>query len=317
MSVLACDVGGTRIKLGIVREGIVLALDVLPAAMVETFPRLLGAIENSFADLSRRSGVAHSDVSGVGFAYPSLIPPRTTRITGTFGKFDDAAGFDLGPWAQQTLGLPLIVDNDARAALIGEWRAGAGRGSDDLVLLSLGTGIGTAAIIEGNILRGTHGQAGCLGGHLVVRPGGRPCSCGNIGCAEAEASTAVLPELARQRPDFSKSALSREAVLDYSAVFAHAQQGDPCALGLREHSIGTWSALAVSLVHAYDPEMLILGGGILRTPEPMLSNIRAYVERHAHTPWGRVKVVPSTLGDTAALIGCEWLVRNNLPCSSE
>src|ERR1019366_9751574 len=98
--------------------------------------------------------------------------------------------------------------------LVGEWKHGAGRSSDNVVMITLGTGIGTAAIIEGKLLRGAHGQAGVLGGHSTVCYGGRACSCGNVGCAEAEASTAFLAEIARTDADFTASQLAHEPVLD-------------------------------------------------------------------------------------------------------
>src|SRR5262249_5203514 len=142
---------------------------------------------------------------------------------------------------------------------------------------TLGTGLGASAVIEGRVLRGAHGQAGILGGHLTLRYGGQPCVCGNLGCAEAEASSAVLRELAEERPEFRASALAGEATLDYAAVFRLAANGDACALRLRQHSLEVWSALAVSLIHAYDPERLILGGGIMGSGEVILPAIREYV----------------------------------------
>jgi glucokinase len=216
---------------------------------------------------------------------------------------------DLRAWARQELGLPLAIENDARMALIGEWRHGAGRGSDDVVMITLGTGLGTSAVVEGRVVRGRHGQAGCLGGHFTVRYGGRACNCGNIGCAEAEASNAFLPTIAAERPDFAGSALSREPLIDYAAVIRHAAAGDVCARALLEHSVSVWGALAVSLVHAYDPEIVILGGGIMASGDAVLPAVRDYVLKHAHTPWGKVRVVASELGDQAALVAAEWLVR--------
>jgi glucokinase len=184
---------------------------------------------------------------------------------------------------------------------------------DNLVMMTLGTGLGTGAIIEGHVLRGAHSQAGCLGGHLTVRYGGHVCSCGNLGCAEAEASTAFLAHQAKTRPDFCQSALGREPVLDFAAVFRQAAAGDSCALALRDHSLLVWSSLAVNLIHAYDPEVLILGGGIMGNAEVILTAVREHVRRHAHTPWGKVRVVASELRDQAGLVAGEWLLREQFP----
>jgi glucokinase len=256
--------------------------------------------------------LAPTDCAGIAVAFPSLIDPSSGRVLAEYGKFADAPQLDLRAWARAEFGLPLAIENDARMALIGEWRAGAGRGVDNLVMITLGTGLGTSAVIEGRVLRGVHGQAGVLGGHLTVRHGGRPCSCGNIGCAEAEASTAFLQQLAENSANWKTSSLRSVAPLDYAQVFAHAAAGDACALALRDHSIRIWSTLAVNLIHAYDPEIVILGGGIMASGEVILPAIAEYVGHHAHTPWGRVRVVASALGDQAALVAGEWLLREQL-----
>lgn len=165
------------------------------------------------------------------------------------------------------------------------------------------------------MLRGSHGQAGVLGGHTTVRYGGRACSCGNLGCAEAEASTAFLRELAEADSDFATSRLACEPILDFAAVFKHTAAGDAGALKLRDHSLGVLSTLAVNLIHAYDPAVVILGGGIMASADVILPAVSEYVRRHAHTPWGKVCVVAGELGDQAALVAGEWLMREQFPNS--
>ena len=313
MTALACDIGATRIKLGLIKEGQVLRHDMLRShsehALRERLPELADALRR----LCRAGGVALADCRGVTMSVPSLIDVASGRLLAHYGRFRDMPSLDLRGWAKAELGLPLALENDARMAAVGEWRYGAGRGCDNLVMITLGTGLGTSVVMEGRIVRGSHGQAGCLGGHLTVRYGGRPCGCGNIGCAEAEASTAFLPELAKARPDFAVSALTREPALDFAAVFRHAAQGDKCAQALRDHSLQVWSSLAVNLIHAYDPELVILGGGIMASADVILPTVCEYVLRHAHTPWGRVRVVASELGDSAALVAGEWLLEEQFP----
>lgn len=303
MAVYAIDAGGTRIKLGLVENGQVLARTVLDArsheGLAPQLPRIAEALR----------GLTESPVEGIGLAFPSLVDSATGRVTSDPGKYSDAMGLDLNAWAQREFGIPLAIENDARMATIGEWRFGAGRGFGDVVMVTLGTGIGTGVIQGGRVLRGKHGQAGCLGGHTIVRVDGRRCPCGAIGCAEAEASTAALPAIAAEDPEFSLSPLSRAIPLDYSAVFRAAEAGDPCALRLRKGSLDVWGALAVSLIHAFDPEILIFGGGILASGEAVLGPIRERVQRDAWMPLEEVRVVASERGDDAALLACEWLVR--------
>ena len=312
MITLAADFGGRRIKLGLVKDGRVLARQVLPANADQPLSTRLEAVADGLRGLCAEQRLTPADCGGVGFAYPSIVDTRRARIMDHFGKFGDASQLDLRAWAMTTLGLPLVIDNDARMALIGEWQYGAGRGCNNLGVITLGTGLGASAVIEGRVLRGVHGQAGILGGHLTVRYGGRQCVCGNLGCAEAEGSTWMLDKLAREREDFDQSPLSREPRLDYAAVFRLAATDDTCAKALRDHSLQIWSVTAVNLIHAYDPEKVVLCGGIMASADVIVPAVQAYVERCAHTPWGRVEVVPSALGDDAALLACEWLWQEEL-----
>ena len=130
---------------------------------------------------------------------------------------------------------------------------------------------------------------------MTAQIGGRPCPCGNAGCWETLASTAALPEMG-------------DRFRDYESVFSAAEMDDACAIRVRTRSLEVWGALAVSLIHAYDPEVLVIGGGIAAAGETVLRPIREEVRRHAWTPWGEVRIVPSELGHDAALVGCEWLL---------
>lgn len=316
MTTLACDLGGTRLKIGLVRHGRILAQTIKPANSKQGLAPQLPVLKAAWLQLLEQQNLSLADCVGISVSFPSLVDGATGRVLAEYGKFADAPGIDLRAWARRELGLPLAIENDARMALIGEWRFGAGRGCDNLVIVTLGTGLGVCALIEGQVLRGKHGQAGVLGGHTTVRYGGRRCHCGNLGCAEAEASTASLTELAHARPDFVASPLAREPVLDFAALFKHAAAADACAVALRDHSLQVWSALVVNLIHAYDPEIVILGGGIMASADVVLPAVRAYVARYAHTPWGKVRVVASELGDQAALIASEWLLREQLPSAA-
>src|SRR5439155_23768344 len=116
---------------------------------------------------------------------------------------------ELATWSRDTFGLRLCIENDARMALLGESYEGAARGFSDVVMMTLGTGIGGVTMIEGKLLRGKHSQAGCIGGHFPVLFSGRPCSCGGIGCAEAEASGWSLPAVVNDWPGIASSALAK------------------------------------------------------------------------------------------------------------
>jgi glucokinase len=127
-----------------------------------------------------------------------------------------------------------------------------------------------------------------MAGHSTIAWQGAKCPfCGNIGCAEQEASSAVLPRLLAHAPGYAQSALSKEAKQDYAAVFRLAREGDPCAIAVRDHSIKVWGVHAANLVLAFDPAKVIVGGGIANAPE-VIDGIRAHIHTHALTPWGKV-----------------------------
>jgi len=306
---LAADVGGSRIKLGLVRNEVVLARETLASLSHEGLAPQLPRILSAFQILCERTGVRPAEQSVISVAFPSVVDPASRRVLTAYGKYVDAPQIDLPHWAKTTLGLDLVIENDARVALVGEWRAGAGKGYDDVVIVTLGTGLGTAALMNRRLVRGKHGQAGILGGHFTVRHGGRLCTCGNRGCAEAEASTSVLQTIVRERPEFPDSLLRELDPIDYTGIFRLAREQDACAVAVRAHSIEVWAAMVVNLIHAYDPELVVVAGGIMAGAGDFFADLVKEVRTRAHTPWGRVEIVPAQLGDDAALIGCDILAR--------
>lgn len=307
--ILAADVGGTAIKLGIVEQGRVIAQSRIAVADHSHLQPLLEQMAHRWDAMLSQIGRSRDQAAGVALAFAGIVDTARCKVAATNHKFVDATQVDLAQWAQQMLGLPLRIDNDARAALIGEWRMGSGRSAHDLVMVTLGTGIGGAAIVDGQVLRASHGMAGILGGHLTVNLHGRRCTCGNIGCAEAEASTDRLRELVESTAQQQKldAPWRNNPQIDYALVFAQAEVGDPLACAVRDYSIEVWSAAAVSLIHAYGAQCVVIGGGIAHGEPQIISEIQKYVDAHAWTPWGRVQVYASLLGDQAALVGCEGL----------
>ncbi len=313
MITIAADLGGTSIKLGVVVDGKIAQQILFPAkskeGLLSQLPRIADEIQGQVASLGLDCG--RCDV--LGLAFPGLVNSVTNRVRATYGKWDDAGDIDLVAWAKARFSLPLVMENDTRLALFGEWRAGAGAGCDNLVLVTLGTGLGTAAVVEGSLLTGVHGQAGVLGGHFGTNRQGARCTCGNVGCAEAEASTSVLARIAQAQPDFANSALRRREVIDYGALFELARDGDACAGAIKKHAIGVWAQMIVNLIHAYDPERVILGGGIVAGAADFFDELKEAVLSHAHTPWGQVDIVIGALGPSAALMGLDALARQRHP----
>ncbi len=321
MAVLSIDFGGTVIKLGLIEAGQILSTMKIPAQSHRSMENRLSEVENAVKILCRDFGIAPCQCTGIAIGFPAMVDNINARILNEFGKYPGAMNVDLEAWAHKSFGLPLAIENDARLATIGEWQYGAGSGCKNLVMITLGTGIGTGVIIEGRVLRGQNGQAGCAGGHMTVNYKGPTCICGNIGCTEVEASSVTLEGWARELPNFEHSRLSSLGRIDYKAVFDLALNDDSLAQKVAEHSITIWASLAVNLIHAYDPELLILGGGIMKASDYILPRIHTHINRHVISTGAKpTRISITKLGDTAALAGGEWILneakQRNLPTTA-
>jgi glucokinase len=315
MEVIAIDFGGTRCKAGLVRGGVIRDLRVMDTPRHGSLGRMLPDLRAMIAEMTATNANTGL-VQALAWALPCIISPDGKKVTRTFGKFEDAPRLDLAAWARETMGLPLLLENDARAAALGEWTHGAGRGVENMVMVTLGTGIGTAVICEGRPLRGRNGMAGNLVGHTATHVGGSTCPCGLEGCLEAQIATWALPGIARARPDFPASPLAVEPVLDYEAIFRNAATRDPLAMHLCERAFAGWTALLVNMIHSYDPERIIIGGGIMKSGDTILPVLRERVGKQATQPGRPVEIVAAALGDAAALHGAAWLVENETPISN-
>ena len=311
MIAAVADIGGTRIKLALVADSKTIAEAECSSDPAMGLKAKLSDMAIAFSAMLHNAALSPRDCAGIGFGFPGVVDPHQKRVLTTYGKFVDAPTLDLPNWAKSEFGLPFTIESDSRAALQGERVAGAGRNCDDAVMLTLGTGLGTAAIVQGQMLYGAHLQAGILGGHVTVQVGGPQCSCGNLGCAEALASTAVLHSRFLQRDRSGSSALRKCGTVSYEDVFRLAALGDHCAMELRAEAISVWAVVIVNLIHSYDPERVIVGGGIMSGANAFFDDLVGRVHKRAHTPWGRVEIVPAQLGTRAGVIGLASFVEKH------
>jgi glucokinase len=300
---LAIDLGGTHANCAVVDDKIILAQETLHTDPQQGLKVLLPRLEDTLKSLLQKLGFSPRDCVGLAFGFCGLVDFRSSRLLSTNHKYDDAPTVDIPGWSEQSFGLPLRIENDARMTLLGEWYAGAAQGFSDIVTMTLGTGIGGAAMIGGRLLRGKHAQAGCLGGHIPVQIQGRVCTCGNIGCAEAEAAGWSLPNIVKEWPGYSQSVLSQNGHLDFKALFQAAASGDRVAKDVQSRCLNVWAADAVGLIHSFDPDILVIGGGVMNSADIIVPFVQEHVSRHAWTPWGKVQVRPAKLGTNAGLLG--------------
>lgn len=308
MKALSADIGGSHAACALVEDRKVLALERVAIPDAGSLFRILPEIAAALGRVLERGGAVRSACAGMAMSFPGIVDPDSGHIFSTpQGKFDDSSRLDLAAWCRECFGLRFRIENDARMALLGEQYAGAARGSGDIGMLTLGTGVGGAAMIGGRLLRGRHFQA-ALGGHMPASFEGKECICGNIGCVEAEASTWSLPQICRDWPGFAASSLAAAPSLDFAALFRLCQVGDKVAQEIRDRCLRVWASCAVGMIHAYDPEVLVVGGAVMQSGDQILPFLESHVNAHAWTPWGKVRLRAAELGPEAGLLGAAPLL---------
>jgi glucokinase len=194
---------------------------------------------------------------------------------------------------------------------LGEMLYGAGKQVENLLCLTLGTGIGSAVALRRRVLRGPRGVTGILGGHITVQVDGPRCTCGNIGCLEAFIGTAPLLNKAAEIYRAAHQVFPEaEGAMTPQSIFAAALSGDQVARQVVDYFTRYLRAGIVSLIHVYDPDLVVLGGGIAGSAQQIVPAVQRYIDQHT---WalarGRVRVVQAQLGDAAALVGVAALAR--------
>lgn len=312
LTALAIDLGGSHAGCALVRGGSIVASRSVAADGASGLGGLLPPIAETLFELLRSAQIDRAACSAVVLGFCGIVSAREKRVLATNAKFDDATRLDLPGWSEQTFGLPFLLENDARLALLGEHRFGAARGAQDAVMITLGSGIGGAALLDGRLLQSKHGLAGTIGGHLPVVLDGRLCSCGNRGCAESEGSTSFLREIYLAQPGSADGMLGNRKILGFSELFEAVEAGDKPAIAALDRCLRVWSALTVALIHAYDPEVVVFGGSVMKRAGRILPVLQEYVKAHAWTPGRTVPLRSAELGSDAALLGAIPLMESSL-----
>jgi glucokinase len=307
--ILGIDIGGNQIRAGMVdEEGAILASRTIPTpADLDTF---LPSLQEAIRWLVETTGLP----SGVGVGCKGRIDPDTTHIESLRGPLHFLQGLRIVDIVGLPLEVPVFADNDARVALSGEIVWGAARGHENVLMLTLGNGVGGAAMVNGRLLRGHAGVAGNMG-HLTVNPHGAICSCGNRGCLETVFSAraieadawaavhrgcdSVLTQLFREQPQLASC----------RTVFQAAREGDALAVAIVSRAIYKLGAALAGLLHIFDPEVVILGGQVADAGTDLLVPLQEEVWSRSRGLLGRdVPIVEQQVADKSGIIGAAGLV---------
>ena len=312
--VIGVDMGGTKLLAGAVDEGLSVHRRVQRGVTGLDQTTLLETVVDAVQEVRDSAG---AEVEAVGFGIPCLIDHTTGRaLLAVNLQLEDV---DFGEVMAERLGLPVFVDNDANVAMLAEHQAGAAQGAEHAVLLTIGTGIGGGLILGGELYRGSIGTGAELG-HVVIEMDGPRCqgNCPNRGCVEALASGTALARvalrIAREHPDSGLGlALADGRELLGPLVTELAHDGDDAAIeALR--LIGSRLGVAIaSFVNIFNPEVVVIGGGVIAAGELLLGPARAQVAERALPPnRDKVKIVAARFGVEAGMVGGAALALNGL-----
>lgn len=307
---IGIDVGGTNLKAGLVDEqGAILAVERMPLGTFrgpEPFAQTLAELAKA---VLRKGGAEPGDIAYVGMGIPGAVEGGDILYTCNIPMRD----VPLSGLFRRHLDLPVLLGNDADCAAVGEWACGAGRGTRDFVIITLGTGVGGGFILNGKLYAGG-GMVGEVG-HMVIERDGVPCNCGRRGCWEAYASASALVRETREamaaHPDSLLHTVAEElGGVEGRTVFMAAERGDAVAQEVCREYVGYLATGVTNLVNILQPEVLAVGGGVAGAPDALLMEpLRRLVEtecypRHADK---LPRILRAELGNDAGIIGAALL----------
>ncbi|MGF2617071.1 ROK family glucokinase [Rossellomorea vietnamensis] len=313
------DLGGTTTKIAFISfYGEIVHKWEIPTDTSENGKNIIVDIAKSIDQHLDELGETKSKLRGAGMGAPGPVDMDNGIIY---------EAVNLG-WEKNTplkdlleveTGLPCVIDNDANCAALGEMWKGAGNGAKDIVAVTLGTGVGGGVITNGDIVHGSKGAAGEIG-HITVMPeGGFQCNCGKKGCLETVASATGVVRLALKALEKSEEAsvlrsrLQTEGVLSAKEIFDAAREGDLLAVSIVDE-LAFYLGLAIAnLGNALNPDKIVLGGGVSKAGEILLSPVDKYFNSFAFpTVASSTAISIARLGNDAGVIGAAWLVKNKL-----
>ena len=304
---IAIDVGGTKTRVALIdRTGTLLQRDSEATLANQGREQTVERLTRMIARLISLSG--GGNLIGIGASLASPVDPDTATMYNP-PNLPGWDGFSPKSLLEETFHIPVWAANDATLGAIGEHAYGIGQGVTNLIYLTVSTGIGGGIIVDGNPILGARGFAGELG-HISIDRNGPSCSCGNVGCLETFASGTAIAKFARERLEKKQDSLILEMVegditrVNAKVVMEAAGQGDSLAVELVEQFARDLGLGLVNLMHIFDPQMIIIGGGVSQSSHVYSAALDAAIRHNvmAHH-LEHINVVTSVLGDDASLLG--------------
>lgn len=312
---IGIDVGGTNVKIALVdKNGKIIYSNSVPTYAKMGYEYTVNNIKQAIKDLMKETNTTAKDIDGIGFDFPGQVDYKT----GVVKLAPNIPGWVNVPIAQmieEEFHIPTRIDNDVRCAALGEMKFGAGQGCENFVCITVGTGIGSGLVVNGQLVRGASNAAGEIGHIKLQMKDGLICGCGDTGCLEAYASGPSIVAMAQDYIKGGKSTKFREMaaaeggeITPYMVAKA-AEAGDPVAKRIFA-IVGEYIGIGLtSVINLLNPEKVIIGGGVAEAGDLLLDPIRKTIKERAMVVAGSaVEIVPAQLGNSAGVIGASMLI---------
>jgi glucokinase len=301
--VIGLDLGGTKICGALADlEGNVLSKYTLPTDAFEGEKAVLDRMTNIISRVAEEAGKSFKEIKAIGIGSPGPLDAKRGMLLDPVNL--PFRNFNLVEAIINKFDIPTYLENDGNVAAIGEFLFGAGKGTENMVYVTASTGIGGGAVINGRLYKGSTSNALEIG-HTTIDPTGPKCKCGNTGCAEMFASGTAIGRQGREAVESGvKTSLSSyENVTSYE-VFKEAEKGDKVASDILNKSLGYLGICVANTITSFDPEVVVIGGGVSKGGEIVFDRVREVVnERCFKSMAESCKIVPAGLGTDAGVIG--------------
>ena len=296
---LGIDIGGTAAKIGIVTDrGEIKEMDSFSVSFDHYKTPIIETVVKKTDAFLERIGMIPSELSGIGVSATGQINVLEGTVAGSAGHIDNWLGTQVKQILEEHYHLPAAVANDANCAVIGEQWRGAAKDCGNVVMITIGTGVGGGIIVQDQLLLGAVGIAGELG-HFTVKKDGLPCTCGNKGCYERYASTTALVRRVTEMLGNSS-----DVVIDGRYIFKQVSEGNEAIRDILEDWIEDISVGLIGLIHIFNPETVIVGGGVSQQEELFIQPLKEKILNKVMPCFREnLRICAAELGNYAGLLG--------------
>lgn len=301
-SYLGIDIGGTAVKMGIVdEEGVVCLMKEASVSFDNYHTPILDTVCRVSAQLMQENGISYCDLAGVGVSATGQIDSRAGAVAGTCGSLPGWTGAAIRDRLEEQTGLPVTVANDANCMCLGEAWVGAAKGFSDVIGITIGTGIGGGILTGGRLLEGARGLGGEMGHFPIHAVDGVRCTCGNIGCWERYASTSALVR---------KANAYDPCLVNGRVIFGEAEKGRADVMALLDSWINEIAAGLIGLVHIFNPQLIVIGGGVSVQEELLIRPLAAKIRAGVMPAFAEgLEIRAAAMGNDAGLVGAVYYHR--------